>query len=78
MTHVVCSHLDHVPLLLQMDASSGAQRPKRRPRKFEEKWALHPECEMIIKEVWAEDGLRGSPMFDLCEKIKRCRERLYG
>ena len=72
------AHSDHVPLLLQMDAGSGARIPKRRPHKFEEKWALHPECEKIIQEMWTEDGLRGSPMFDLCEKIKRCRERLHG
>ncbi|GMY33540.1 hypothetical protein FCV25MIE_28782 [Fagus crenata] len=77
VSHVVCSYSDHVPLLLHMDAGSGARILKRRPRKFEEKWALHPECEKIIKEVWTEAVSRGSPMFDLCERIKKCRERLH-
>jgi hypothetical protein len=24
---------------------------KQRPRKFEEKWALHPDCEAVIAET---------------------------
>ena len=41
--------------------------------KFEEKWATHPDCEMIIQTSWEADVLPGSPMARLFEKIKRCR-----
>uniref|UniRef100_A0A2N9EKI3 Reverse transcriptase zinc-binding domain-containing protein n=1 Tax=Fagus sylvatica TaxID=28930 RepID=A0A2N9EKI3_FAGSY len=51
VSHVPCSHSDHAPLLLQMDVSASYHCPKRRPRRFEEKWALHPECESIIQEM---------------------------
>ena len=37
VTHVVCSHSDHVPLILHMDVSSMHRQRKHRPRKFEEK-----------------------------------------
>ncbi|GMY29357.1 putative reverse transcriptase/RNA-dependent DNA polymerase, partial [Fagus crenata] len=43
VTHLVCSYSDHVPLLIGLDASLSHCRPKRCPRKFEEKWALHPK-----------------------------------
>ena len=77
VSHVVCSYSDHVPLLLHMDASIRHCQPKRKPRKFEEKWSLHPECEAIIQDVWSCEEAIGSPMFILCEKIKHCREALY-
>jgi exonuclease III len=77
VSHVLCSHSDHVPIMVQLDVSSSYHRPKRRPRKFEEKWALYPECEMIVQEVWAEVTVQGSPMYIVCEKIKRCRDRLF-
>uniref|UniRef100_A0A2N9I5I3 Reverse transcriptase domain-containing protein n=1 Tax=Fagus sylvatica TaxID=28930 RepID=A0A2N9I5I3_FAGSY len=77
VSHVLCFHSNHVPLLLQMDVSSSCHRPKWHPRKFEEKWALHPKCEVIVKEVWADDALQGSPMYIVCEKIKMCCERLF-
>jgi hypothetical protein len=77
VSHVVCSYSDHVPLLLHMDTSTRHCQPKRRPRKFEEKWSLHPECEAIIQDVWSREEAIGSPMFILCEKIKHCREALY-
>jgi hypothetical protein len=77
VSHVVYSYSDHVPLLLHMDANIRHCQPKRRPRKFEEKWSLHPECEAIIQDVWSCEEAIGSPMFILCEKIKHCREALY-
>ena len=77
VSHILCSHSDHVPLLLQMDVSSSCHHPKRRPQKFEEKWVFHPKCEVIVKEVWADDALQRSPMYIVCEKIKMCCERLF-
>ena len=78
MNHVVCSHSDHVPLNLHMDVNSMQRKHKLRPRKFEEKWALHPNCEAVILAAWNAETSAGSPMFVLCEKIKKCRESLYG
>ncbi|GMY05404.1 pentatricopeptide repeat-containing protein At1g08070, chloroplastic-like [Fagus crenata] len=75
--HVPTSYSDHVPILLHTDLGSNFSRHKRRPRKFEEKWAIHPECEKIIQEVWDQANPIGSPMFAVCEKIKQCRESLY-
>uniref|UniRef100_A0A2N9HFR8 Reverse transcriptase domain-containing protein n=1 Tax=Fagus sylvatica TaxID=28930 RepID=A0A2N9HFR8_FAGSY len=77
VSHMVCSYSDHVPLLLHMDTSTRHCQPKRRPRKFEEKWSLHPDCEAIIQDVWSREEANGSPMFILCEKIKHCRKALY-
>jgi hypothetical protein len=75
--HVPTSYSDHVPILLHTDLGSNSSRHKRRPRKFEEKWAIHPECEKIIHDVWDQVNPIGSPMFVVCEKIKQCRESLY-
>ena len=77
VNHVLCSHSDYVPILVQLDVSSSYHRPKCRPRKFKEKWALYPECKTIIQEVWADNAVLGSPMYIVCEKIKRCRDCLF-
>jgi hypothetical protein len=61
-----------------MDVNSMHKKRKLRPRKFEEKWALHPDCEAVIAATWNAKTSAGSPMFVLCEKIKKCRESLYG
>ncbi|GMY20791.1 pentatricopeptide repeat-containing protein At1g08070, chloroplastic-like [Fagus crenata] len=61
--HLPTSYSDHVPILLHMDLGSNFSRPKRRPRKFEEKWSLHPKCEKLIKEVWDQANPIGSPMY---------------
>ena len=52
-------------------------RQKRRPRRFEEKWATHPNCEAITQNAWRQVTPAASPMFVLCEKIKVCRETLF-
>ena len=75
--HVPTSYSDHVPILLHTDLGSNFSRHKCRPRKFEEKWAIHPECEKIIHNVWDQANPIGSPMFAVCEKIKQCHESLY-
>ncbi|GMY05979.1 hypothetical protein FCV25MIE_01218, partial [Fagus crenata] len=62
VTHVVCSHSDHVPLNLHLNFNSMQRQRKQRPRKFEEKWALHPDCEVVISEVWNAESPSGSPM----------------
>jgi hypothetical protein len=76
VNHVVCSHSDHVPLNLHMDVNSMHRKRKLRPHKFEEKWALHPDCEAVIAATWNAETSVGSPMFVLCEKIKKNAERV--
>jgi hypothetical protein len=70
--HVQTSYSDHVPILLHTDLGSSSSRPKRRPRKFEEKWSIHLECEKIIQELWDQANPIGSPMYAVCEKLKQC------
>ncbi|GMY35564.1 hypothetical protein FCV25MIE_30806 [Fagus crenata] len=45
-------------------------------RRFEEKWATNPDCEKLIQESWMQPVNVGSPMFQLCQKISRCRTAL--
>ncbi|KAF7153235.1 hypothetical protein RHSIM_Rhsim01G0171900 [Rhododendron simsii] len=42
---------------------------------FESKWTTHPECKELITKEW-EVHQRGSDMFSLVQKLKRCREAL--
>jgi hypothetical protein len=78
LDHLQSSYSDHVPILLHTAIDHNRARPKHRPRKFEEKWSIYPECEKIIQDIWAQVNPVGSPMYGLCEKIKKCREELYG
>lgn len=43
--------------------------------KFESKWTTHPECKELITKEW-EVHQRGSDMFSLVQKLKRCKEAL--
>ena len=78
LDHLQSSYSDHVPILFHTAIEHNRARPKRRPRKFEEKWSIYPECEKIIQDVWAQVNPIGSPMYVIYEKIKQCREELYG
>ena len=51
-------------------------RRKKTPKRFEEKWSTHPECELIISKAWNASTEAGSPMYKLLNKIKRCRMSL--
>lgn len=46
------------------------------PRRFEEKWVTHPDCERVISEAWGRPIRNESPMFRLFEKIKQCQHAL--
>ena len=78
LDHLQSSYSNHVPILLHTAIDHNRVRPKRRPRKFEEKWSIYPECEKIIQDIWAQVNPVGSPMYGLCEKIKKCQKELYG
>lgn len=45
-------------------------------QRFEEKWVAHVDCEELIRTSWTETQPRGSPMYCLFEKIKKCRHDL--
>lgn len=50
--HLQAAYFDHDPILIATQADSRVCRHKRKPSKFEEKWALHPDCENVIREAW--------------------------
>ena len=48
VSHFPMSYSDHMPLILNTQMEQHHVRPRRIPRWFEEKWAIHPNCEAII------------------------------
>ena len=78
VTHLHVAYSNHVPILLTTQGLTHSTRRKKIPKRFEEKWASHPECEQIIWEAWNGTNPTGSPMFRLFEKIKKCRMALVG
>ena len=75
--HGISSYSDHAPIIVHIVEEGPRCRQKRRPRRFEEKWATHPNCEAITQNAWRQVTPAASPMFVLCEKIKVCREELF-
>ena len=71
--HLSASYSDHIPIMLAIQASSEVKRKRNFPRRFEEKWASHPECRMVVEEGWRQRVEGGSPMFCLCQKIRNTR-----
>ncbi|GMY29522.1 hypothetical protein FCV25MIE_24764 [Fagus crenata] len=74
VTHVPFSS-DHLPILITMGQPQARQR-RRKPVRFEDKWTTDLECEGIIREAWGSVVSGGSPMYNLTEKIKKCRREL--
>ena len=66
-----------MPILILTEPLNPRRR-KKLPRRFEEKWATHPDYERVICEAWGGPIQNGSPMFRLFEKIKQCRHALVG
>ena len=50
--HLSASYSDHIPIMLTIQANSDEKRKKKFPRRFEEKWASHPECRQVIEGAW--------------------------
>ena len=73
VSHLQVSYSDHVPILISTAEPGHLRRNRRLPRRFEEKWAAHPDCERVIRESWGLPVRNGSPMFKLFERIKQCR-----
>ena len=62
---------DHSPMIVKI-----VDLPRRRvPFKFFDFWADHPEFLSLVDRVWA-DRVDGSPMFQLCKKLKRLKVEL--
>nr|XP_027120622.1 uncharacterized protein LOC113737621 [Coffea arabica] len=75
--HPKCTHLeslasDHSMLIL--DTISG-KRKKRKKFFFDKRWIQREGIGEVIKKAWEED-IRGSRMFRVVHKIKRCRVTL--
>ena len=51
VSHFPMSYFDHVPHILNTQVEQHHVRPRRIPRRFEEKWATHPNCEAIIQHA---------------------------
>ena len=65
-----------MPILIATTELANLRRNRRLPRRFEEKWVAHPDCERVIHEAWGLLVRNGSPMFTLFEKIKQCLHAL--
>ncbi|XP_075665634.1 uncharacterized protein LOC142635339 [Castanea sativa] len=46
--HLQALYSDHDPILLTLQRETHNGRRKKFPKRFEERWATHPECESII------------------------------
>ncbi|KAL5861834.1 hypothetical protein ACOSQ4_003130 [Xanthoceras sorbifolium] len=65
------SVFDHSPMVVKI-----VDLPQRRvPFKFFDLWANHPEFLSLVARVW-KDRVDGSPMFQLCKKLKRLKVEL--
>lgn len=64
--------------MLTTNANTQVTRRKKIPKRLEEKWVTHPECEGIIHEAWNGEISMGSLMYGLFEKIKKSRMSLVG
>jgi hypothetical protein len=53
--HLQISKSNHIPILVEAANQSSQTRNKRRLIRFEEKWATHPDCEMMIRGLWEEE-----------------------
>ncbi|XP_075675168.1 uncharacterized protein LOC142644435 [Castanea sativa] len=76
VTHLHSSDSDHVQIMVSTHKPSMPTRMKKIPHRFEEKWVTHPTCEDTICEAWVGSVCEGSPMFQVFEKIKQCRQAL--
>ena len=74
--HLQASYSDHDPILLILQRDTQNGRRKKIPKRCEERWATHLECESIIREAWSRVSYSSSPMFRLFSKIRECRSAL--
>jgi len=63
---------DHYPLLLEFQITSASFASQF---KFQQMWALHPDCKDIITSSW-NSNIIGSPMYILNTKLKNLKTTL--
>ena len=71
MRHIQAAYSDHDLILLTTQVTEAVTRRRRIPKRFEEVWSTHPECESIILEAWNANTELGSPMYRLFNKKKK-------
>ena len=76
MTQLTASYSDHVPIMLNTQVERQIRWPRKIPKRFEEKWVTHPQCEEIVQQASTSMQATGSPMYVLFEKIKHCQRVL--
>ena len=76
VSHCPGSVSDHLALVVLTKAKQVGHCRRKRIKRFKEKWATHPACEEIIRSSWNQQADVGSPMFQLCQKLSRCRMAL--
>ena len=47
--HIQFTYSNHNLILVHMSKSIQTYRKKKLPRRFEEKWAYHPNCEEVVR-----------------------------
>ena len=76
ITHLTASYSDNVPIMLNTQVERHTRWPRKIPKRFEEKWVTHAQCEEIVQQAWTSMQATGSPMYVLFEKIKHYRRVL--
>ena len=76
VTQHTASYSNHDPITLNTEYGSSRLRRRRKMQQFEEKWVAHVDCENLIQTSWIETQPRGSLMYCLFKKIKKCRHDL--
>ena len=75
VNHLHAIFSDHKPMWVELQSVGRVLRPRRNRFRFEEMWTTHQGCEDTIRKAW-ELRQSGTPMFQVAEKIKACREEL--
>ncbi|CAL5327717.1 unnamed protein product [Camellia sinensis] len=57
---------DHSPVIVTIDLKEAKSK---KPFKFVDFWASHPEFIPIVNDVWKK-YIKGSPMFRVCQKLR--------
>lgn len=69
VVHLAPSKSDHIPLLMEIRSEPVTLTRRRRRFLFEEIWSSHAQFPHVVEEAWTHPQL-GSPMLQLCRKIK--------
>ncbi|GMY24686.1 putative ribonuclease h protein [Fagus crenata] len=75
VSHLAVQNSDHCPLLLSIPKVVGVSKKKKLFR-FEAMWTKDDQCKGVIEQAWGMEGLGGSPMYRVMEKLKGCRASL--